>query len=248
MKQARDFLGALYYEPILVAKSLGVTYYADDASMRALASNSHGVASFSTQALLRTAKHRGFVSNLQYEDAIITLLRHNYYFVSESAETLERLAYIDEFEPSVLSIKMLSRVADPKIDQLSATGIISDFCYHIWRVDFSKTKADRDRWLSICADSILQTKTPDVIFVQFLANLGIKSLAQPYIFGGIAHWFLRSGKLSKQQRMIFYIAVQQAILQMASLAKKEFFWWPALSKQWKYIGRINLALERSGWI
>jgi tetratricopeptide (TPR) repeat protein len=248
MKMAREFLGIIYYEPILVSKSRGAVYYADDAPMRSLAVNSHGVASFCTQALLRAAKEKKYLTTSQYEDAIITLLRQNYYFVSESVETLARLAESDNFQPSELSKTMLSRIADSKVDQNTAVRILGDFSFYIWRVDFSKRKANRDTWLELCVSSIFRTKEPEKMLAMFLGNLGVRALAQPVIFGGIAHWILLNAKLSKIHHTFFFIAVQQAILQMASLARLEYPWWPALHEQWWQMGRINVALEHNGWI
>ena len=248
MKRAREFLGVIYYEPILVSKSQGVVYYADDAPMRSLAGNSHGVVSFCTQALLRAAKEKKLLTALQYEDAVISLLRHNYYFVSESVETLARLAESEGFQPSELSKTMLSRVADPKVDQNTAVRILSDFSLYIWRADLSKVKVSRDVWLELCVDSIQRTKQPEKLFPHFLSNLGVRTLACPAAFGGIANWYLRCGKISKLQRGIFYLSVQEVILQMASLARQEYSWWPALQEQWWFMGRINVALSRNGWI
>ncbi len=248
MKKARDCLGAMYYEPILVAKSCLAAYYADDAPMRSLALDSHGVAGFSTQAVLRAARERKVISNVQYEDAIITLLRHNYYFISESAETLERLLCTEGYEPSELSKMMLGRVADSKVDQSTAVRIISDFSLYIWRADLSKARVDRTVWLGICVDSVLRANQPERLLVEFVSNLGVRSLTQPPVFGGITDWVLRCGKLSRMQRQIFYIALQQTALQMVSLAGQEYSWWPALQEQWRHMTRVNLALERNGWV
>ena len=248
MKQAREILGVIYYEPILVSKSRAADYYADDAPMRSLASNSHGVNGFSTTSVLRAAKEKKVISEIQYEDAVITLLRHNYYFVSESVETLARLVHSEGFAPSELSKTMLGRVADSKVDQSTAVRIVSDFSFFIWRADLSKAKADRNAWLEICVDAVLRAKQPEKLLAQFLGNLGVRALTQPLVFGGIADWILRCGKLSKLQRQFFYIALQQAVLQMTSLAGQEYSWWPALREQWRFMARVNLALERNGWV
>ncbi len=117
VKKAREILGVIYYEPLLVSKSRDAVYYSDDAPMRSLAANSHGVASFCTQAMLRAAKEKKLLMDSRYEDAVITLLRHNYHFVSESVETLARLAGSESFQPSELAMTMLGRVTDPKVDQ-----------------------------------------------------------------------------------------------------------------------------------
>jgi hypothetical protein len=248
MKMARDLLGIIYYEPIVVSRSRAVAYYADDAPMRSLASNSHGVDSFCTQALLRAAKEKKIITDLQYEDAVITLLRHNYYFVSESFETLGRLAESEGFEPSELAKTLLSRVADSKVDQNTAIRIVSDFCFFIWRADLSKAKANREVWLEVCLDSLLQVKQPEKLFAQFLANLGVRALTQPSVFGGITYWMLRSGKLSRLQRALFYFCVQQAITQMIPLAKREYPWWTKLQADWAQMGRLNVTLDNNGWI
>jgi hypothetical protein len=184
----------------------------------------------------------------QYEDAVITLLRHNYHFVSESVETLARLAESEGFQPSELSKTLLGRVADSKVDQNTAVRILSDFSLFIWRADLSKAKVSRDVWLELCVDSILRTKQPEKLLPYFLSNLGVRSLAYPTAFGGVANWYLRCGRLSKLQRVFFFITIQQVILQMASLAKQEYAWWPALHEQWWHMGRINVALDRNGWI
>jgi hypothetical protein len=248
MKKAREFLGVTYYEPILVSQSRAVAYYADDAPMRSLASNSHGVTSFCTQALLRAAKDKKVITDLQYENAVIMLLRHNYYFVSESFETLGRLAESEGFLPSELTKTMLRRVADPKVDQNTAIRIVSDFCFFIWRADFSKAKVSREVWLELCLDAILSTKQPEKLFAHFLGNLGIRALNQPAVFGGIAHWILRNGKVRGLERGLFYVGVQQTILHIASLADRECAWWPSLHEEWWMMGRLNVILSKNGWL
>jgi tetratricopeptide (TPR) repeat protein len=248
MATAREFLGAKYYEPILVAKSRAVIYYADDAPMRSLASNSHGVSCFGSQALLRAARERNLLNDQQYEDAIITLLRHNYHFVSETYETLRRLAESEGFEPSELAKRLLRRAADPNVDQATSIRILGDFCFFIWSADLSKSKTGRDVWLGLCLDSILSTKQPERLFVHFLANLGFRALTLPVVFDGITTWILRSGKVSNLQRSLLYLGVQEAIVQMAALAKQECPWWPLLHKQWWEIGRMNVLSQRNGWI
>jgi len=232
----------------VVSKSRAVAYYADDAPMRSLASNSHGVASFCTQALLRAAKEKKVITDLQYEDAIITLLRHNYYFVSESFETLGRLAKSEDFQPSEIAKTMLRRVADPKVDQNTAIQIASDFCFFIWCADLSKAKAGREVWLELCLDSILSAKQPEKLLAHFLANLGVRALTQPATFGGITHWILRSSKLTAPLRAFFYICVQQTITLMTPLAKREYPWWPKLQADWWHMGRLNVTLDNNGWI
>jgi hypothetical protein len=142
----------------------------------------------------------------------------------------------------------LGRVADSKVDQNTAVRILSDFSLYIWRADLSKVKVHRDIWLELCVDSIQRTKQPEKLFPHFLSNLGVRALAYPAAFGGIANWYLRCGKHSKLQRGIFYLSVQEVILQMASLARQEYSWWPALQEQWWFMGRINVALSRNGWI
>ena len=248
LKTARNLLGAIYYDPLLVSKSRGLTYYTDDAPMRALGANSHGVESFCTQALLRAAKENNLLSNAQYEDAIITLLRHNYYFVSESVETLARLVESEGFQPSELAKTMLGRVADPKVDQSTAIRILSDFCFFIWRADLSNAKTPREEWVELCLDSILKVKQPEKLFAQFLGNLGVRALTQPAIFGGITHWILLSNKLSKFQRMILSVAIQEGVLQMTLLAKREYVWWTALHEEWRWVRRWNRVLHRNGWL
>ena len=143
---------------------------------------------------------------------------------------------------------MLRRVADPKVDQNTAVRILSDFSLFIWRADLSKAKVTREVWLEACLDSLLQVKQPEQVFAQFLANLGVRALALPFAFGGIAHWMLRSGKLSRLQRTFFFFCVQQTINQMTLLAKREYPWWPTLQADWLRMGRLNVTLDNNGWI
>lgn len=177
---------------------------------------------------------------------MITLLRHNYHFVSESFETLARLAESDSFQPSKLAKTLLDRVADPKVDPIVAVRVLSDFCFFIWRVDMSK--ANRELWLEICLNSLLRAKQPETLFAHFLGNLGIRALNQPPVFGGITHWFLRSDKLKGLERGLFYLGVQQTILHIASLAGRECGWWPSLREEWWLMGRLNVILTKYGWL
>jgi hypothetical protein len=247
-KTVHEFLGALYYEPILVSKSREAFYYADDAPLRSLATNSHGLPGFCTQALLRAAKNQKLLTDDEYENDIITLLRHNYHFVSESHETIVRLTTLEKFLPSELSKMLLARVADPKVDQGSAVRILGDFCCFIWRADLSGAQACRETWLELCLNPMLRVRQPERLFPQFLITVGIRALNHPAVFGGVADWFLRSGRLSKAQHALLLSGVQETMLQMALLARHDYPLWPALRDQWLRMWRVNGVLAQNGWI
>jgi hypothetical protein len=216
--------------------------------MRSLAGNSHQVAGFCTQALLRSARNRKLLTDQEYEDDIISLLRHNYYFVSESLETIVRLTTSEKFIPSELSKMLLARVADPKVDPGSAVRILSDFCCFIWRADLSGAPVGREAWLELCLNSMLRVRDPEKLFVRFLITLGIRALNHPAVFGGVTEWFLRSGKMSKSQHALYFAVTQETIIQMASLAAQEYPFWLPWRDRWLEMWRLNTVLARNRWI
>jgi len=248
MLQAKEILGSASYEPILLAHARNVTFYGDDAPMRSLAWTEQHVPTFCTQALLRVAREKGFLTDSEYEDCVIKLLRHNYYFVSESAGTLLRLAQTDNFEVTDLSRRLLSRATQPGIDQTASIRILSEFFLLLWRSDFSKAVSPRDEWLDLCLEMLLKANLQEKLFVQFLTFLGIGALYHPYMFGGSTHWIIHSRRLSHFEKSLFYAIAQQVILQMSSLVAQEFPWSKMLQHQWLQLRRVNRMLQHNGWI
>ena len=248
MRQAKELLGPVAYEPILVAHARKVAFYGDDAPMRSLALTAHHIPTFCTQALLRIAREKCLLTDSEYEDCIIKLLRHNYHFVSESAETLIRLAQTENFEITGLSRQLLSRATQPGIDQTASIRILSEFFFLAWRSDFSRAVSPRDHWLELCLGVLLKANQPEKLFPQFLTFLGIRALCYPHMFGGSTHWVLRSGRLSPFEKALFYLTVQKVILQMTNLVAQEFPWPRVLQDQWFQVGRMNVMLDHNGWI
>jgi tetratricopeptide (TPR) repeat protein len=247
-KIAKEFLGDLHYETILAAKVRGVAYYSDDAPMRSLAFTEHKISGFCTQAMLRAAKEKKLLNDLEYEDCVITLLKHNYYFVSESVETLARLTITQNFQISDVLRRMIYRVTDPKVNRDTSIRILSDFFLFLWREDYLKAEMSRDEWLEFCLAAILKAKDTEQLFPHFIANLAGRTLYHPETFGGISAWIFRCKKLSILQHQLFYIGVQQTILEMCKLAAHEAQWWPELKLKWLQLGRINIMLLRNGWL
>jgi hypothetical protein len=216
--------------------------------MRSLALTAHHIPTFCTQALLRIAREKCLLTDSEYEDCIIKLLRHNYHFVSESAETLIRLAQTENFEITGLSRQLLSRATQPGIDQTASIRILSEFFFLAWRSDFSRAVSPRDHWLELCLGVLLKANQPEKLFPQFLTFLGIRALCYPHMFGGSTHWVLRSGRLSPFEKALFYLTVQKVILQMTNLVAQEFPWPRVLQDQWFQVGRMNVMLDHNGWI
>jgi len=248
MSQATTVLGKASYETILAAKERGTAYFCDDAPMRSLAATEFKVSGFCTQALLRSAKERNILTESQYEECIVTLIKHNYYFVYETGDTLVYLIKAEGFKMSETLNLLLCRVADPKVNRDAATRILSDFCLFIWGADYSNRPTDRDYWLGYCIGALLKAKEPEELFIHFVSNLAGRTLMNPELFYGVTGWILRCKALSTLQRGLFYLCVQQVILQMCSLVTLEAPWVPSLRQRWRLGGRINVILSRNGLI
>jgi tetratricopeptide (TPR) repeat protein len=248
LRKVMQAIGPVYYEPILAAKAYGAAYYCDDAPLRSHASQSYEVPGLSTQAFLRAAKEKRLLTDVEYEDCVITLLRHNYHFVSETADTIARLIETEHFQVSDLSKRMISRVADPKVDQSTSVRILSDVFLFLWRADYSAAAMTREGWMDLGLAALQETKQQENLFPPFVLNLAIRALTQPEAFSGITTWILRKKKFTEYGQLVVYLAVQRAILQMMALAEDEFPLWPELKAQWWEAGRLIMMLEKNGWI
>ena len=248
MRQATEIIGPAFYDPILLAQARKVAFYGDDAPLRSLASIEHHIPTFCTQALLRVARGKGLLSDAEYEDCIIKLLRHNYHFVSESADTILRLAGSEKFQLTPLSRRLLNRISQPELNQSSSVRILGELFILMWRSDFTKVGLHRDDWLSACIEALFKPDLPVSLVVEFLLFMAMRSQHNPDIFWGATRWVLGSGKLASPDRMFFYFSSQKVIEQMSNLVAQQYPWCKSLPEQWRYLGRINLMLERNGWL
>lgn len=248
MRQAIEILGSAYYDPILLAQNLNVAFYCDDAPMRSLASIEHHIPTFCTQAVLRVARGRGLLSDAEYEDCIIELLRHNYHFVSESADTILRLAESEQFQLTLLSRRLLNRLSQPELNQSFSVKILGEFFVLLWRSDFTKSGGRRDEWLGVCIEALFKPDLPGSLVIEFLLFMALRSQHNPDLFWGATRWVLSSGKLALPERTFFYACSQTVIEQMSKLMAQQYPWWRSLAEQWRYLARMNHMLERNGWL
>ena len=243
-KQASQAIGEVFYLPVALAESTGAAFYSDDVRMRALAKHEHKVDGFCTQALLRAAAQRKLISPQEYNDALLTLIRWNYAFVSEGSGTVIRLLEVDNYTLSPLVQRLLRRILEPEINQETCALILGEVVGHLWRSIPPKSGTPKEDLLRFCIDSLIHTNRAADLFEHFIAGLGIRVLTTPDVFVGSVLWAMNSGILSDAQRSIFFRKAVGAMPQLADMTARLYPSWRALTLTWQQKRRVLADLWR----
>jgi hypothetical protein len=245
----RDALGPLHYEPLLVAIDRHAAYYSDDVTQRSLAALTYKVPTFNTQAMLRTAKERGKITEDEYQDAIITLFIHNYDYVSDDGGTLYRLASRENFAISIFAEKLLVRAVGPKTNREGALIVLSEFLIRIWKADLSNSKSTRNDWIWVCLKLIAKTSDRNELMVQLIVALAYSCLVEPETFGGVVSAVVRYPDVTQfwgENDIIS--AVQHTIEARIIPFCLKYVWARDLLGRWRDLHRLNDMLLKNGWL
>lgn len=244
VRKSVDTLGETAYHPIAIAKALSIPCYSDDAGMRDLGRNIHGVGSFCTQAFLRMVEAKGFVSGGQYEDALLTLFGCNYGFISESPRTIIHLLTKEKYVIGDLSKKLLRRVTDPAINRSRCASILGEVVGHIW-VHCSGFENTREDWLALIAHTLSSVDKSSEILVAFLSGVALRLLTTPSAFYGVCDFLERTPALVVDHRVAIRRASIMIGRDMAGLVQRVYPGFQGASTEWKKHSRVRKILSRA---
>ena len=232
-KQAIEAIGEVFYLPVALAGSTGAAFYSDDVRMRALAKHEHKVDGFCTQALLRVAAERKLISPQEYEDALLTLIRWNYAFVSDGSGTLIRSLEVDNYTLSPLVQRLFRRILEPEINQETCALILGQVVGHLWRSIPSKPGTSKEDLLRFCIDAIIHTNRAADLFEHLIAGMGIYVLTTPDVFVGSLLWIMNNGMLSDDQRSIFFRKALRIMPLFTDASERLYPTWRTLTITWQ---------------
>ena len=235
--------GLVSVAPLLVAKEQAVTFFSDDAILRAVGRFENRVPSFCTQAFLRVAKEKKFITQAEYQDAIIKLLESNYTFISEDAGTLCRV--YDNANGCITSLgsTLISRVSNPQYDARSCLILLAEFAVYVWCKKEPQGANSREEWIAKIWEAIAKTKNVEFL-IEFVGNLSSFCSTKPAVFSGLMLYSISSVPALRGYRKLLFDAMQQAILTVSRLAPEICSLWTSLSADWRWQGRVNRLLER----
>jgi predicted nucleic acid-binding protein len=237
-----EALGEAVGHSIAVAKGRNLPLYSDDVGVRALAKNEHELSGFCTQAFLRAAVAKRQLEPTSYEDAVLSLFRHNYNFVSESAETVLRALHADEYDLTPLTRRLVSRISQTDINRPSSAAILGQVIGDIW---IHAGRSLREQWIDLTAKNLAAIEQFADVCAVLLRTLALSLLRLPAEFVGLCRAVETSGHLSPQQRDIWRflceLTAQAAEKACPTVAPGE----PHLKSEWRDNIRVSKMLNRA---
>ena len=193
-------LGEVAGHSIGIAKGRNVPLFSDDVGLRTLARNEHDVAGFCTQAVLRAAVLKGLLTSEAYDDALLDLFRHNYNFVSESADTVIRALWKDRYALTPLTTRLFSRITDPTINRDATAGILGQVLADIW---LNAGGVLREQWIDLAAKNLSPSQGFLDLCGALFKGIGISLFRFPAVFFGLTQAVGRTAHFSPHQKKIW---------------------------------------------
>ena len=222
-------LGAWIVHPILIARSKGWASYTDEQGFRGLAQHSHGVAGFSTQALLRVMVDRKILDDADYPRAVVKLVAMNFDFVSLSLADL--LHYFKEtgYVRTEVFGKLLRQLQSSAYTDEKSPWILGGVIGHLW-FERSGDAADRAEWIGLCLDSLNTAKEPALAMLDVLAAAGAQLAYFPEAFTALMHFLCDSPRLNPSLRKIVESVSFELVKLLAKSAREIPF--PVVAQRW----------------
>jgi tetratricopeptide (TPR) repeat protein/predicted nucleic acid-binding protein len=130
--EVKNAFGQQEYDSLALAREKGIPLLSDDLGMRDLA-KSHDVTAFSTRALLELARRENIIDGPTYGDAVVGLIRANYYFVSYNGYVLGHAMRRNVEDAEAL----LALFGKPDANLASYGPVFSGALCEIWTLDSS---------------------------------------------------------------------------------------------------------------
>lgn len=240
--------GAAGVSPMLVAKEKSAALFSDDACLRAIGTPNERLKGFCTQAFLRAAVQRNFLTITEYEDAVIKLIQMNYTFVSEDAGVLKRCYNLSEGKITPLILQLINRVNQPYNNQESCLPILADFAVFAWRNNQFIGGNSREDWHKEIWQAISKASGPEELAMKFISKLAVMAPSQPYIlFGIMNNLFFRLPFFQKQKEILVFL-LNQAAYTMSRVVKQTDPLCGSLPQQWLMQAHLNEILVRQGFL
>ena len=200
LRNTIKILGEQVGHSLAIAKSRNLPLFSDDVGLRTLGKNEHQITGFCTQAFLRSAVAKGILSAQAYDDALLSLFRHNYNFVSESADTVMRALRNDGYAVTPLTRRLVCRIVEPAISRVVTAGILGHVLADIW---LNAGAVLREEWLDLSAQNLAGSEEfPDVCAAVF-KTAAVSLLRLPAPFFGLTGAVGRSPHFSSDQQKIW---------------------------------------------
>jgi Flp pilus assembly protein TadD/predicted nucleic acid-binding protein len=230
--------GEASFLPILVAREKSCSLFSDDASVREIAHAGYKVSGFCSQALLRLAVSRGELKSRAYQQALLTLIQRNYWFVSEDTETLEAAYYLFNGELNETCKGLIRRIFDPRYNAESCVPILARFAAFLWHNDDSKRVDRNSVWLKEIWASMALAKNNPRLFLQFNAQLAAWCLTRPATYYGLMSWVLENVPYVADRKKAFKALFRITCDSAEAVINAQYGVGPAL-QDWKDHRRIR---------
>ena len=234
--------GAPSVLPVILAFETGSSLFSDDSAVRSIAQAEYGIRGFSTQAVLRLSARKSFLSEHTYEKAIMSLLKHNYWFVSEGEGTL-RAAY-EESQGKLTDFgrKLLQRVSDPRINARSCLPSLARFAIFLWHSPASGSGDLKAVWLNTLWEGIIRAHDNYSLLFELITLLAGYCLNLPGTYFGLCHWAEVNVPFISQRRAVFRAMATSKAVVARRILRQNFEQWPALNGQWADHMHLRSAL------
>ena len=223
-------LGAWILHPILIAKAKGWAFCSDEQGFRSLAQHSHGVAGFSTQALLRALVDRHLLDEAGYHRAVVKLVALNFDFVSLALnDVLQHLKDTGYMRTEIFG-KLLRQLQASAYTDEKSPWILGGLIGHLW-FERSADATDRVEWIGLCIDSLNTAKQPALAILEVLAAAGIQLAYFPEAFTALMHFLCDHPRLNPEARKMVETVSFEVVELLAKSAKH--IPQPAVQQRWR---------------
>jgi tetratricopeptide (TPR) repeat protein len=178
--------GEASFGPVLLAQDMRLPLFCDDSAIAGAASFVFGQKSFCSQAFLRLALSHGILTEEDYQDALITLIEQNYWFVSTNENTLKRLFERAGGKISDSAKVVIGWVADTGVDGNTFLPTIGGFLVYLWNA--TDLHEEAELWFAEIWRSILRTPRKSGTVEKFLITLAGLCMPQPSTYFSLISW------------------------------------------------------------
>jgi len=96
--------------------------------------------------------------------------------------------------------------------------------------------------------AVAKTKGATSLLLEFVGKLAVASSAHPGTFSGIINFGIQHVPQLHSHRSALFIMMQEAIGAMSRIMVEFYPGWGARSRAWEDQGRVNLILQRQGFL
>lgn len=133
-KELTENLGSSFLETILIAKERNIPLFSDDLGIRILASSSDiQVKGFWIQPVLMLAQTEGLISEENYHECLLKLIKLKYTHLHLNGKTIHYAAKASDWKIQSVFAMALELIASPQMEITSVVRVVIEFIFDLYQ-------------------------------------------------------------------------------------------------------------------